>query len=104
MHDVEKKVEETLAHIQDNLLKKAREFLKSNIVEVNGINSLADAIKNKKMTKVQFCGSTKCEDLIKEKADGATCRCIPFEQKTANGRCVQCGEPAKFWALFGKNY
>ncbi|HLC61594.1 MAG TPA: proline--tRNA ligase [Candidatus Nanoarchaeia archaeon] len=102
--DMEHKVEETLAYIQDNLLKKAREFLKNNIIEVNGINLLSEAIKNKKIAKAQFCGSTKCEDLIKDKADGATCRCIPFEQKTASGRCVQCGEQAKFWALFGKNY
>src|SRR3989339_489121 len=31
--DMEHKVEETLAYIQDNLLKKAREFLKNNIIE-----------------------------------------------------------------------
>ena len=102
--DCEAKVEETLNEIQENLLRKAKDFLKSSIVEVNGINSLTDTIKNKKMAKAQFCGNTKCEDSIKEKVDGATCRCIPFEQKPAHGKCVQCGEPAKFWVLFGKNY
>ena len=104
MHDVEKKVEETLNSIQENLLRTAKDFLKASIIEVNGINSLSEAIKNKKIAKAQFCGNAKCEDLIKEKADGATCRCIPFEQKPAHGRCVACGEQAKFWALFGKSY
>ena len=56
------------------------------------------------MAKALFCGETECEDEIKDKADGATCRCIPFEQKPANGNCVQCGQPAKFWALFAKGY
>jgi len=102
--DLKKKAEETLNDIQESLLKKAKEFFKSNIIEAKDMNELSNTIKNKKMAKSQFCGSSGCEDLIKEKADGATCRCIPFEQKPAKGNCVQCNKPAKFWAVFGKGY
>ena len=102
--DAEKKVEEILNLMQENLLLKAKEFLKNNIIEVKNMDELIDAIGSRKMAKAQFCGSSQCEDLIKEKADGATCRCIPFEQKPAKGNCVQCNSGAKFWAVFGKSY
>ncbi len=102
--DLDKKIEQTLDDIQNNLFTKAKEFMAKNIVEVHNLNDLVELIKNKKMAKAQFCGSIGCEDMIKDKAEGTTCRCIPFEQKSANGNCIQCGKQAKFWAVFGKGY
>ncbi len=102
--DLEKKIDETLNDIQENLLKKAKEYLKSSIVEAKNFDDFVKVIKNKRMAKALFCGETECEDWIKDKTEGATCRCIPFEQKSAKGKCVQCGKEAKFWALFGKGY
>ena len=102
--DAEAKVEEALNEIQDNLLKKAKEHLKNSIVGAKTMDDLVNAIKNKKLAKALFCGSTECEGSIKDKAEGATCRCIPFEQKLAKGKCVQCSSEAKFWAVFGKGY
>jgi len=102
--DLEKKIDETLNDIQESLLKKAKEYLKSSIVEAKNFDDFVKVIKNKRMAKALFCGETECEDWIKDKAEGATCRCIPFEQKSAKGKCVQCGKEAKFWAIFGKGY
>ena len=102
--DLEKKVEQILNDIQDSLFKKAKEYLTKSIVEVHNFNDFLNAIKNKKMAKAMFCGQNACEDDIKDKTEGATCRCIPFEQKPAKGHCVQCGKEAKFWAIFGKGY
>jgi len=102
--DLEKKVEQTLNEIQDNLYKKAKEYLAKSIVDVSNFNDFLNEIKNRKMSKALFCGNGECEGMIKDKADGATCRCIPFEQKPAKGNCVHCGKEAKFWAVFGKGY
>ena len=102
--DLEKKIEQTLNDIQDNLFKKAKEYLAKSIVDAHNFNDFVNAIKNKKMAKSLFCGQNGCEDIIKEKTEGATCRCIPFEQKSAHGKCIQCEKEAKFWALFGKGY
>ncbi|MEK6983746.1 MAG: proline--tRNA ligase [Nanoarchaeota archaeon] len=102
--DLEKKTEETLNDIQENLLRKARDFLKTSVDEVHNFNDLFNAVKNKKMAKALFCGQSECEVNIKDKAEGATCRCIPFEQKPAKGNCIQCNSEAKFWAVFGKGY
>ncbi|MBI2541165.1 proline--tRNA ligase [Candidatus Woesearchaeota archaeon] len=102
--DLEKKTEQMLNDIQDSLLKKAKEYLTKSIVEVHNFNDFIDAIKNKKMPKALFCGSAECETSIKDKAEGATCRCVPFEQKPAKGHCVQCNAEAKYWAVFGRGY
>ncbi|MDP3765888.1 MAG: proline--tRNA ligase [Nanoarchaeota archaeon] len=102
--DLDKKVEQILNDIQDNLFKKAKEYLTKSIVEVHNFNDFLNVIKNKKMAKALFCGHDECESLIKDKTEGAICRCIPFEQKPAKGHCVQCGKEAKFWAVFGKGY
>ncbi|MBI2654768.1 proline--tRNA ligase, partial [Candidatus Woesearchaeota archaeon] len=102
--DLEKKAEQLLDDIQNNLYKKAKDFLMSSIVEVHDFNDLVNAIKNKKMPKAIFCGEVECEDNIKNKTEGATCRVIPFEQKPAKGHCIQCGKEAQSWAFFGKGY
>ena len=102
--DIEKKIEQILEGIQNDLFKKAKDFLVKSTIDVNSLENLKKAISDKKMAKAQFCGSTDCELKIKEFAEGATCRCIPFEQKPAEGNCVQCNSKAKSWALFAKNY
>ncbi len=102
--DLDKNIEQTLDAIQNSLFKKAKEYLTKSIIEVHNFNDFLNAIKNKKMAKAMFCGEDECETLIKDKAEGATCRCIPFEQKPAKGKCVHCGKEAKFWAVFGKGY
>ena len=102
--DLEKKAEQTLNDIQDNLFKKAKEYLAKSIVEVHSFNDFLNTIKSKKMVKALFCGQDECESNIKDKAEGATCRCIPFEQKSAKGKCIHCGAEAKHWAVFGKGY
>ena len=115
--DLEKKAEQTLNEIQESLFKKAKEYLTKSIVEAHNFNDFVNSIKNRKMAKSLFCGSTECEELIKDKSEGATCRCIPFEQKAVScervsneahshstGNCIQCGKEAKFWAVFGKGY
>lgn len=102
--DMEKRAEQVLSDIQDSLFRKAKEHLAGSIAEVHDFSDFLSAIKNKKLAKAMFCGEEECESTIKDKADGATCRCIPFEQKPAGGNCVHCNAQAKFWAVFGKGY
>lgn len=104
LKELERKAESILADIQTNLLESARNILRKNIAKASGIDELAKAVSSRKMALALFCGETSCEDEIKDKADGATARCIPFEQKPAIGNCANCGKKAKFWAYFAKAY
>ena len=102
--DIEKTIESSLNDIQTNLFDKAKKFLKKSIVEVGDFEELLSAIKKKKLAFAEFCGNISCEDNIKDKAEGAEARVVPFEQKKAEGKCVGCKEEAKVWCYFGKGY
>jgi len=100
----EKKIKQALENIQKNLFTKAKEFLGKSIVEINSWKDFLKAIKAKKIVKVFFCGEKECEDLIKYEADGATTRCIIFDGKKANGKCIKCGKKAQYKVYFSKSY
>src|SRR3989339_1059315 len=90
LKELERKAESVLADIQTNLLESARSLLKKNTAKAGSMDELAKAVSSKKIVLALFCGEASCEDAVKDNADGATARCIPFEQKPANGNCVGC--------------
>jgi prolyl-tRNA synthetase len=102
--DIDNKIDKTLKEIQDNLFKKAKKFLDSNIIKVETWDEFIKAIDNKKLVKAFFCGKIECEDLIKDKSQGVTTRVIPFNQPKQIRKCVHCGKKAKFMVYFAKAY
>ncbi|MBI2131178.1 proline--tRNA ligase [Candidatus Woesearchaeota archaeon] len=104
LKELERKTEEILNEIQNSMLDRARELLRENTAKADDFPGLSSAISARKMAKALFCGETECEEIIKQRLDGVTARCIPFEQKSADGNCVNCGKKAKFWAYFAKAY
>ncbi|MBI4145624.1 proline--tRNA ligase [Candidatus Woesearchaeota archaeon] len=97
------RVKTLLDEIHQNLYDTAKRFLDGNRVEASSMDDLIKHIKERKMVLAPFCGSATCEDHIKEKTEGATSRCIPFDKK-ASGVCVQCGKPATSMTYFAKAY
>ncbi len=100
------KIPALLDNMQKDLLKKAEERMYSNIVETESWDEFAEAIKNQKMVKTNFCGETSCEDWIKDKSGGASSRCIPLgdEKPKQGSKCIYCGKPAKVNIYFARSY
>jgi len=48
-------------------------------------------------------GTSETEDKIKEETK-ATIRCIPFDYREEEGRCVYSGKPSKGRVLFARSY
>ncbi|MFH1337624.1 MAG: proline--tRNA ligase [Nanoarchaeota archaeon] len=93
-----------LEQIQNNLFKRAKKFLDSNIYEATNFKSFEDIIKKKKgMAKAKWCGESKCEEEIKDKT-GATTRLIISGKKRVAGKCVHCSKKAKETVYFAKAY
>jgi prolyl-tRNA synthetase len=101
---LDKKVKDILEDMQNSLFTKAKKFLNSNIVEAGNWDDFVKKIKNKKLVKAFFCGNIECEDLIKDKTEGATSRLIPLEQPKKIGKCVHCSKEGKFLVYFAKAY
>lgn len=99
-----KRVDEILIDIQNNLFKKAKKHMDSSLIKVKDWKEFLKAVKNKKWIKADHCGSKDCEKEIKEKTQGVKTNCIPFEQPKKLGKCVHCGEKAQYEVLFAKSY
>lgn len=103
LSSLEKEIEKELDEMQKDLFKKAKKFLDSNIVEANSWEEFKKAIDNRKFVLAYFCMEETCEEAIKDETT-ATSRCIPFNQKIKEGKCIKCGKPAKERAYFAKSY
>jgi prolyl-tRNA synthetase len=95
-------VTDTLTLIQNDMLQRATEFLEANTREPADYESFKDAVAQG-FARAWWCGSTECEDKIKEETK-ATTRCIPFDQPGGTGRCVACGNEAQEVAIFARAY
>lgn len=104
--DTVKTVKKSLDDMHNDMYKKAETFLKDSIVDVrNDFNALKKAIEQRKLVKTRFCGNTKCEDIIKNKTEGATIRCMPLDENVKKGDvCVQCGKEAKYVVYVSRSY
>jgi len=99
--EVEHALAKALDLMQENLYRKAKEFLSANIKDARTFEELEKLIHNKKMVRAHWCGYSECEEKTKEKTT-ATIRCI--EGETKEGKCVVCGKPAKTMVYFAKAY
>ena len=103
LKDVTTKINEILEAMQHDLFKKAKTFLDKSIVAVDTWKAFEKVIMDKKLARAPFCGSIACEELLKEKTQGVTSRCIVNDLMKGK-RCVHCNNDATIEVLFGRNY
>ena len=97
-------VEKTLTEIQKNLFDKALDFQQKNTHNIDSWDDFRTSLKKKPgFILAHWCGDPKCEEVI-QKETKATIRCIPFEQKKENGKCVFCGKRSVNRVVFAKAY
>ena len=97
-------VEKLLVNIHDSLFKKAKKFLKDNIIEERkDLKKISEIVKSGKVVKTVFDGKKETDDIIKDKTSGKTL-VIPFDSKIKKGEiCPFTGEPAKFEIYIAKS-
>jgi prolyl-tRNA synthetase len=95
-------VQEALVVIQKALFDRALAFRNTHTFEPKRLEELKSVVEQG-FARSRWCGESRCEEQIKE-ATKATLRCIPLEQPGGTGPCVNCGQPSKEVAIFGKAY
>jgi prolyl-tRNA synthetase len=111
-----------LEEIHEGMFAKAKAAVDAGMKIVEKWDDFVPALDAKCRILIPWCQEMACEDAIKERsaqkgadgtvtderapAMGAKSLCIPFEQpaKCDGKTCVQCGKPAKGYALFGRSY
>ncbi len=97
-------VKKTLTAIQKNLFNRALDFQQKNTRSIDSWTDFKNSLKEKPgFILAHWCGDSKCEAAI-QKETKATIRCIPFEQKKENGKCVFCGKKSTNRVIFAKAY
>ncbi|KAJ2864326.1 hypothetical protein GGH94_002990 [Coemansia aciculifera] len=126
LEGLESSIQLLLVTIQNDMLVKARKTFDDRVKIVLEWNEFVPVLNSKCLALIPWCEREVCEDQIKtrssrdslgdepedEKAPsmGAKSLCLPSKQPTnppivhGETKCIQCGENAKRYALFGRSY
>lgn len=104
LSDIETKVEHLLQNIQENLFQKALDFREEMTTKADTWKEFIDLLDNKGgFILAHWDGTPETEQKIKEETK-ATIRCIPFETKAEEGKCILTGKPSARRVVFARAY
>ena len=98
-------VGQKLEEIRALMYKKALENREHKTYCCKTMDEIKDTLAEKGdgFVMAMWCGDEECEDKVKE-ITGVGSRCIPFDQKNIDDKCVCCGKPATCMVCWGKAY
>ena len=104
LEELQSKVTQLIAEIQDALYVKALKFRDQHITLVDDFEAFKATLETKGgFVSAHWDGSEETEQKIKELTK-ATIRCIPMDASQEEGKCVFSGAPSKERVLFAKAY
>lgn len=93
-----------LEEIQQNLLRKAKEFQQTHITPADDYETFKELLETKGgFISAHWDGTPETEALIKEETK-ATIRCIPLNALEEEGKCIRTGKPSNRRVLFARAY
>ncbi len=102
--EIKKKAENLFGEIQNNLFKKAKDFMQKNTVETKNISELEKALNNKKLAKAFWCEKQECEEKIRQKIETSKILNISFNQPKSMQNCVVCSKKGQKLIYIAKSY
>jgi prolyl-tRNA synthetase len=104
LEELQSKVTQLIAEIQDALYVKALKFRDQHITLVDDFEAFKATLETKGgFVSAHWDGSEETEQKIKELTK-ASIRCIPIDASQEEGKCVFSGAPSKQRVLFAKAY
>lgn len=97
-------IPDLLSKIQQEIYKKAKTYQQEHITLVDSYDEFKKVLEEKGgFIAAHWDGSAETEQKIKEETK-ATIRCIPFDSKTEEGKCIYSGNSSTKRVLFAKAY
>ena len=97
-------IRELLEEIQNTLFQNAIDYRTNHISEVNSFEDFKEVLENKGgFISAHWDGTAETEEKIKDLTK-ATIRCIPFDRKEEEGKCIFSGGKSTGRVLFAKAY
>jgi prolyl-tRNA synthetase len=103
LHDLEAEVGKEVRAVQESLFRRAKDFLEKNTHSASNTEELKRILEEERgIVRVLWCGSRECEDGLKAKTGGKIIN-LSLDEATS-GKCIYCGQKARFNANFAKSY
>ena len=97
-------VSNLLETIQKDMYERAKERRDKLTFEAHNINDMEKILNTQPgFIHADWCGNPECEIKIKE-IKGCKSRCILENEKLIDGKCVCCGNDAKYHVIWGIQY
>lgn len=104
LHGICSKIENLLGVIQKNLFQKAVDYREEKTSHADTWEEFKDIIEQKGgFVWAHWDGTTETEEAIKAETK-ATIRCVPFDSKQEEGKCIYSGKPSKQRVVFARSY
>lgn len=104
MKDLSKAVDQLLTQIHQSLFLRSRKFLQENTRRAKTYQQFQDIMNTTKgLIKAFWCEEPECEVQIKKDTKAST-RCLPFDAKEQQGKCIRCQKAATHQWLFAQAY
>lgn len=97
------KIISLMDEIQTSLFNKAKQYLAEHTHTIDDYEEFKRRCEDGGMFLLHWCQERDCEEKIKEDTK-ATVRCISFEHKLEEGKCILCGKPSKRRIHFARSH
>ena len=88
-------IKDLFVKIDKELAERSEAKLNEMIIDVEDLASLRDAIRNRKIARVNWCENIECAETIREESGGEI-RGYRFDlEEKPRGPCIACGSEAK---------
>jgi prolyl-tRNA synthetase len=102
--EVSEAVEKSKTAMQKALFESSKTFITTHTHVVDSYDEFKKIMNTTRGFLMAFwCEDESCEKKIKEETK-ATTRCLPFDSKKENGKCIYCGKEASYRWLFAQAY
>ena len=103
LENIDKKIENLLTDIQQNLYNRALQRREESTHKVNTYEEFKLALEKGGFVSAHWDGTPETEQKIKEETK-ATIRCIPLNNPKEDGKCIYSGKPSEERVLFAIAY
>jgi prolyl-tRNA synthetase len=105
LETLQEEIQNLLETIQQDVYKKSKDRLLSQLVTVDSWEDFIVAIESGKAVLAHWDETTETAEQVKTET-AATIRCIPFDAELRGGPgvCIKTGKPSSSRVLFAKNY
>ena len=90
--------------IEENLRERSWSRLRSEIGEASNLEELRRLMEERRIVRVNWCGSDECAEKVKEEVAGEIRGMRWDEEETPTGPCIACGGEATYVVYVSRAY